>query len=280
MNKDYQRIKLAIEYLHENFAAQPGLDELSDVIHLSPYHLQRLFKRWAGVTPKQFLACVTLKFTNKSLLNGDTTLDTTMNAGLSSNSRLHDLYVNFHAMSPAQYRNKGQGLRISYGNHESPFGNMIIGITDKGICNLLFSNSEFEIEHESEARNQLQAYWNNAEFIHAPDKTMAIANNIFNHNAPARKFDVHLGGTNFQIKVWQALLQIPFGSVSNYGKIANAINSQGASRAVGSAIGKNPVALLIPCHRVIKSTGVIGEYHWGVERKKAVLAWEQCRLTA
>lgn len=276
MNKDYQRIKFAIEFLHENFSSQPGLDELSQAIHLSPYHLQRLFKRWAGVTPKQFLQCVTLKFTNNSLLNGDTTLNTTMNSGLSSSSRLHDLYIKFHAMSPAQYRNKGQGLKIYYGNHESPFGNMIIGITDKGICNLLFSNSE----SKSEARNQLQAYWDNAQLIHAPDKTMPVATKIGNHNTVTQKLNLHLGGTNFQIKVWQALLQIPFGSVSNYGKIANAIDSQGASRAVGSAVGKNPVALLIPCHRVIKSTGVIGEYHWGAERKKAILAWEQCRLSA
>lgn len=277
MNKDYLRIKRAIEYLENNYQIQPGLEELSNAVHVSPYHLQRLFRRWAGVTPKQFLQSVTLKHTNKALHNGDSILDVTLNAGLSSSSRLHDLYINFHAMSPAQYRNKGQGLTIKFGCQDSPFGHIIIGMTEKGICNLQFTES---ISH-SRAMQALLRCWPRAELIHEPGIGEGTVKNIFSNGLnSAQPINLHVGGTNFQIKVWQALLQIPFGEVRGYGQIAKTIHAKNAQRAVGSAIGKNPVAILIPCHRVIRATGVIGEYRWGTQRKQAVLTWERCRLSA
>lgn len=275
MNKDYQRIEKAITYLQQNYPAQPGLEELSDAIHLSPYHLQRLFKRWAGVTPKQFLQCVTVKHTNEFLHDGMTMLETSQAAGLSSSSRLHDLYINVHAMSPAQYRNKGQGMVIKYGYHPTPFGPVLVGMTDKGICTMHFSPGL------DKAEDSLKQHWNNAEHVHDQNATAEVVEMLFSDARPARKvLQLHLGGTNFQLKVWQALLEIPFGQVTNYGNIAATIGMPGASRAVGSAIGNNPVAYIIPCHRVIRASGVIGNYHWGEDRKKAILTWEQCQLAS
>ncbi len=275
MNKDYQRIEKAIHFLEQNYANQPGLTELANAIHVSPYHLQRLFKRWAGVSPKQFLQCVTLKHANNALRNGATMLSASEEVGLSSSSRLHDLYINFHAMTPAQYRNKGQGLKIEYGLHQTPFGNATIGQTDKGICSLFFSTAT----DAEQSENELVQYWPNADLSYQPQSTRQTIGNIF---APSsdKPLNLLVGGTNFQVKVWQALLDIPFGETRNYAQIAKSIDAPGAARAVGTAISKNPVAILIPCHRVIKSTGVVGEYHWGSERKKAILTWETCQLSA
>lgn len=275
MKKDYQRIEKAILFLEQNYAEQPGLDELSNAIHLSPYHLQRLFKRWAGVTPKQFLQSVTLKHANSSLRSGATMLSASEQVGFSSTSRLHDLYINLQAMSPAQYRNKGQGLQINYGLHDTPFGNMIVGETENGICSLFFTDAKSKKQAEIEICEK----WSNAKLNYQAEMTQPIVDTIFTDQYKDN-INLLVGGTNFQIKVWQALLNIPFGEVRNYGQIADSINAQGASRAVGTAVSKNPIAYLIPCHRVIRSTGVIGEYHWGAKRKKAILTWEQCRLSA
>ncbi len=275
MNKDYRRIEKAIHFLEQNYADQPGLDELSNAIHVSPYHLQRLFKRWAGVTPKQFLQSVTLKHANSALRNGATMLSASQQVGLSSSSRLHDLYITLQAMSPVQYRNKGQGLEISYGLHETPFGNSVVGETDKGICSLFFTDAK----SKKQAENELSVYWPNAKLNYQPEITQTSIDKIFSPNENHR-INLLAGGTNFQIKVWQAVLNIPFGQVRHYGQIADSIDAHSASRAVGTAVSKNPIAYLIPCHRVIRSTGVIGQYHWGQMRKKAILTWEQCQLSA
>ena len=267
---NYNRIATAIDFIKDNFKAQPGLEEIAAAVHLSPFHFQRLFAEWAGTTPKKFLQYISLEHAKLLLKEaGSTLFNTALETGFSSTSRLHDLFVNIEGMSPAEYKNGGQNLSINYQFGESPFGNIIVASTPKGICYLAFT------EEESAALNGLKAAFSNAGIQEKKDALQAEALIFFQHKGrDLPQLKLHLKGTLFQLKVWQALLQIPAGRLSSYGVVATQIGQPTASRAVGTAIGSNPVAFLIPCHRVIQSAGGLGGYRWGTTRKTALIGWE------
>lgn len=267
---NYDRIAKAITYIKENYRSQPSLDEVAEKANLSPYHFQRLFKEWAGVSPKKFLQYVSVENAKKMLSGQNTTLfDTTMEIGLSGTGRLHDLFVNIEGMTPGEYKNGGEQLIINYSYAQSPFGTVMIASTEKGLCHVAF------VDDEEKAYYDLKSQFPNATYRQRVDHCQVNALMIFaNDWSQISKIKLHLKGTDFQLKVWEALLKIPLGELTSYGTIAREIESPKASRAVGTAIGKNPIAFLIPCHRVIQSSGEIGEYHWGNIRKTAIIGWE------
>ena len=268
---DYERIKKAIEFIRSNFQQQPDLDAVAKEVYLSPFHFQRLFKEWAGVSPKKFLQYISLQHAKK-LLHQHTVSDTAFETGLSGSSRLHDLFISIEGMTPGEYKNGGEQLQINYSFAETPFGNIIVASTTKGICHLAFADDE------KDTLQQLQSQFPNARFKQVVDTIQQNALFIFTQGwKDLSKIKLHLKGTPFQIKVWEALLKIPMGDVSTYSGIANTIKNPNASRAVGTAIGDNPVAFLIPCHRVIRSTGDFGQYHWGSIRKTAIIGWEAAK---
>ncbi len=273
-NINYTRVAKAIEYIKVNFKDQPNLDELAKKVHLSPFHFQRLFSEWAGTSPKKFLQYITLDYAKQLLKEKQTTLfETAYQTGLSSTSRLHDLFINIEGMSPAEYKNGGKSLCINYSFAESPFGNIIVASTEKGICYMAFANNEVE------AISIMQYHFPNAHFRQMVDLVQQNALFIFRGDwSKLHQIKLHLKGTDFQLKVWEALLKIPMGQLTTYGTIANKIESPKASRAVGTAIGSNPVAFLIPCHRVIQSTGEVGGYMWGNTRKTAIIGWEAAKI--
>ncbi|MFN8460625.1 MAG: methylated-DNA--[protein]-cysteine S-methyltransferase [Anaerolineales bacterium] len=270
-SEDYLRIEQAIMYLENHFKDQPNLDEVAANVGLSEYHFQRLFTRWAGVSPKRFLQFVTKESAKDLLDKSENLLDTTHQVGLSSLGRLHDLFVNTEAMSPGEYKSKGEGVTIRYGIHLTPFGKCLIGLTERGICHLGFVQGS-----EGEAIDNLVSDWKEAKMIEDYRTTAALVAPIFGlrFNTRIKPLTLHLRGTNFQLKVWEALLQIPAGSVSTYEGIASHIGNPNAIRAVGTAVGHNPIAVLIPCHRVIRKAGDFGKYRYGALRKKALLAFE------
>ncbi len=267
---NYNRIAKAIKYIKNNFKEQPNLDEVAEHIHLSPFHFQRLFSEWAGTTPKRFLQYTSLKYAKKLLREQQASLfDTAFETGLSSTGRLHDLFINIEGMTPAEYKNGGKNLSINYNFTESPFGNVIVASTPKGICYMAFNDNEIN------ALNNLRQKFPNADIQQKPDLTQQNAMFIFQNDwGKLSEIKLHLKGTDFQLKVWETLLKIPIGQLSTYGNIAEQIGNPNASRAVGTAIGSNPVAFLIPCHRVIQSSGNIGGYMWGSTRKTAIIGWE------
>jgi AraC family transcriptional regulator of adaptative response/methylated-DNA-[protein]-cysteine methyltransferase len=268
---DYERIKKAIEFIKSNFQQQPDLDAVAKEVYLSPFHFQRLFKDWAGVSPKKFLQYISLQHAKK-LLQQHTVSDAAYETGLSGSSRLHDLFISIEGMTPGEFKNGGEQLQINYSFAETPFGNIIVASTAKGICHLAFA------ENEKEALKQLQMQFSKAQYRQVVDTIQQNALFIFTQDwKDLSKIKLHLKGTPFQIKVWEALLKIPMGDVSTYSAIATDINNPNASRAVGTAIGDNPVAFLIPCHRVIRSTGQFGQYHWGSVRKTAMIGWEAAK---
>jgi len=269
-NINYNRIAAAIDYIKGNFRQQPDLDEIADKIHLSPAHFQRLFTEWAGTSPKKFLQYISVEHAKKILKEEQATLfDTAFETGLSSTSRLHDLFINIEGMTPAEYKSGGRNLVIHYSFAESPFGSLIVASTEKGVCYMAFEDDE------QKALTGLTAKFPNATFLRKLDLLQQNALFIFQNDwSKARDIKLHLKGTDFQLKVWESLLKIPKGKLSTYGTIANRIGSPNASRAVGTAIGSNPVAFLIPCHRVIQSSGTLGGYMWGTTRKAAIIGWE------
>lgn len=271
---DYYRISEALKYIGENQQTQPNLEQVAEQVHLSPFHFQRLFSEWAGVSPKKFLQYLSVENAKAVLKNQHASVyDAAFEAGLSGTGRLHDLFVNIEGMTPGQYKNGGENLTIQYSLQECQFGNYLIASTQAGICNLLF----FE-KNSGPVIEELHAHWPNARLIeaHSPhdQSVAAFFNGSFQKEQSIR---LHLKGTDFQIKVWEALLKIPEAALTNYAGIAKLIEKESAHRAVGTAIGKNPIAYLIPCHRVIKSVGKIGEYRWGSQRKKAMIGWEQAK---
>jgi AraC family transcriptional regulator of adaptative response/methylated-DNA-[protein]-cysteine methyltransferase len=270
---DYERIKKAIEYIHQHFQEQPQLERVAKEVYLSPFHFQRLFKKWAGVSPKKFLQYISISHAKK-LLEQDATLESaSFEAGLSGTSRLHDLFILIEGMTPGEYKNDGQNLKMRYSFSETRFGTILIASTPKGICHLSF------IESRKKALDELRQKWKNASFKEGTDVQQKNVFSFFtDREVRQKKIQLHLKGTDFQLKVWEALLKIPAGNVSSYKTIAGKIHQPAATRAVGSAVGENPVAFLIPCHRVIRSTGLIGDYHWGAVRKKAILGWESSRV--
>lgn len=267
---NYQRIAVAIEYLKANFKQQPSLDEVANVVGLSPSHFQRLFSEWAGVSPKKFIQYLSLDYAKQILKNSELSLlDAAYETGLSGSGRLHDLFINIEAMTPGEYKNDGKGLSINYSFTETPFGKVIIASTIKGICHLAFEDDE------SEALLDLKSRLPMATYIETSDAHQQSALNVFNNDGDnLNKIKLHIKGTEFQLKVWESLLKLPTSSLSTYGSIADNINRPKASRAVGTAIGKNPTAFLIPCHRVIQKSGNLGGYMWGETRKSAIIAWE------
>jgi len=271
---NYQRIAEAINYIKLNFKEQPNLDKVAEKVHLSPFHFQRLFTDWAGISPKKFLQYLSLDYAKSILKDKQATLfDTAFETGLSGTGRLHDLFTNIEGMTPAEYKNGGKALSINYSFAESPFGNIIVASTPKGICYMAFADDR------EEALNNLHAQFPNAQYTQMVDMMQQNALFIFKKDwSELSNIKLHLKGTSFQLKVWEALLNIPLGSLSTYSSVASAIHQPNASRAVGSALGDNPVAFLIPCHRVIKSTGEFGQYHWGATRKSAIIGWEAAQL--
>lgn len=269
-NINYKRIAEAIEYIKTNFKEQPNLDEVAKKVHLSSFHFQRLFSDWAGTSPKKFLQYTTVEYAKTLLKENQATLfETALETGLSGTGRLHDLFINIEGMTPAEYKNGGKDLAINYSFAESPFGNILVASTEKGICYMAFSDDE------SVAFSTMLSHFPNAQYKQMVDLIQQNALYIFRHDwTKLNQIKLHLKGTDFQLKVWQTLLKIPLGKLTTYGTIANKIEKPNASRAVGTAIGSNPVAFLIPCHRVIQSTGVIGGYMWGNTRKTAIIGWE------
>ncbi|MEO6681997.1 MAG: methylated-DNA--[protein]-cysteine S-methyltransferase [Ginsengibacter sp.] len=272
----YNRIAEAIQYIHHNFKKQPSLGEIAEIVHLSPFHFQRTFTEWAGISPKKFLQYISLDYAKQLLKEDQSTLfNTAIETGFSSTSRLHDLFVKIEGMTPAEYKNGGKGLNIHYNFADSPFGNILLASTEKGICHMAFADDEIK------AMTHLKSQFPNADFNQKTDKHQQnIIHHLCQEFIKPEQIKLHLKGTEFQLKVWEALLKIPFGQLTTYGKIANKIEKPGASRAVGTAIGSNPVAFLIPCHRVIQSTGVFGGYMWGNTRKTAMIGWEAAKLNS
>lgn len=271
---NFSRIAAALEYIKENFKQQPNLDEVAQKVHLSPFHFQRLFTDWAGVSPKKFLQYISVVHAKSMLKDKQATLfDTAYETGLSGTGRLHDLFIKIEGMTPGEYKNGGENLHINYSFAESPFGNIIVASTIKGVCYMAFANNQ------QVALETLQHHFPKANFKQITDLTQQNALYIFTHDwSKLNQVKLHIKGTGFQLKVWETLLKIPMGQLDTYGSIATKIQSPNASRAVGTAIGSNPVAFLIPCHRVIQASGIIGGYMWGSIRKSAIIGWEAAKM--
>lgn len=268
---NYERIAAAIRFIKENRQEQPRLETIAGHVHMSPAHFQRMFQEWAGISPKSFLQYLNVEYAKRILKQTHASLfDTACEVGLSGTGRLHDLFVNIEGMTPGEYKNGGQALRINYSFAETPFGRVMVASTDKGICHLAFVD-----EGEEEALGSLKQLFPNAAYTQCLDRKQEDALSVFNRDwSKPDEIKLHLKGTSFQLKVWETLLKIPAGGLTTYADLATKSGHEGACRAVGTAIGRNPVAFLIPCHRVIKATGDIGNYHWGEVRKEAIIGWE------
>ena len=266
------RVEQAIHYLENNFQDQPSLDEIAASVHLSKYHFQRLFKRWAGVSPTRFLHYLTVEYAKERLRASRSVFDTSLDAGLSSPSRLHDLFVSFEAVTPGDYKKYGEDLELIYGLHPSPFGECLLATTARGICALRF----VPLDGREEALTQLIREWPRAIFVEDQAKTQIIVEQVFAPVKTDEKRELHLllKGTNFQIQVWRALLAIPPGAMVTYQDVGGYVSTPSAAQAVGNAIAHNPIGYLIPCHRVISKAGKVHHYRWGATRKKAILGWE------
>jgi AraC family transcriptional regulator, regulatory protein of adaptative response / methylated-DNA-[protein]-cysteine methyltransferase len=276
---NYDRIAKAIEFITKNVQNQPELDEVAAAVHLSPFHFQKMFTEWVGISPKRFLQYLTTDFLKSKLHETANLAQAADLAGLSSPSRVYDLFTTLEAMTPAEFRNGGTALTIFYGVHPTPFGDCLLAATERGVCKLEFvdeTTKQLEI-------NDLQTKWMNARLMENQELTATYVAQIFRtpQYKDLEKPKIHLlvSGTNFQVKVWEALLNIPFGGLTTYQKIAEAIGSPKAVRAVGTAVGNNPIAYLIPCHRVIRKEGILGQYHWGEVRKKAIVGYEMSKAT-
>jgi len=272
MSDTYQKIARAIHFIETNALAQPSLDQVAGHVGLSPSHFQRLFQRWAGVSPKRFLQFLTASHAKQLLRESLPILEASFAAGLSSPGRLHDLLIATEAVTPGEFKAGGAGITIRYGFHETPFGLCLIGVTERGICRFEF----IDAADQSELVTRLREAWPEATLSEDLNATGAVIEQIFARRGAAgrRELKLLLRGTNFQLKVWQALLQIPEGRVASYGFLAQQLGCPGASRAIGTAVGQNPVGYLIPCHRVLRQTGELGGYRWGIERKQAILGRE------
>lgn len=275
MNKqeklDYARVAQAIEYIRENFRSQPELEDIAQTVCLSPAHFQRLFTEWSGVSPKKFLQYISIEHAKKILKEG-TLSDTAYETGLSGTSRLHDLFIHIEGMTPGEYKNGGENLSIHYSFMESPFGDILVASTTKGICHMAFADDK------STALDVLQSKFPYAGYRQVVDEIQQNALFIFTQDwNKLGEIKLHLKGTDFQLKVWKTLLDIPMGQLRTYNDIAFQVDKPRASRAVGTAIGDNPVAYLIPCHRVIRSSGELGGYRWGLTRKTAMIGWEAAK---
>lgn len=288
-SRDYQRVARAIRFIDENALDQPTLGQVADHLGLSESHAQRLFTRWAGVSPKRLLQFLTLERAKELLDRSETVLTASWAAGLSGPGRLHDLFVTLEGLTPGEHREGGRGVRIRWGVHPTPFGDALLAATERGLSSLSFLD-----EGPDPALEELASRWPRATLVEERDALGALAARLFDGSGAEEgggsdglvledeaggrsRLRLHLSGTNFQIRVWEALLRIPPGHAATYGDVARALGNPGAARAVGSAVGANPVAFVIPCHRVLRSTGHFGDYRWGAARKRAILAWEGAR---
>lgn len=276
--QDYERIEHAIAYLDEHFQSQPSIPEVASHVGLSESHFHRLFREWAGITPKRFLEFVTAEHARKLLEDSNTVLDSTYDAGLSSAGRLHDLFVSLEGVTPGEIKTRGEGLELRYGFHPSPFGECLLAETDRGVTTLSFVPTG----GREEAIERLGERWPMARRVEAPKETAATFGRILAglQGTPEGGIKLYTQGTNFQVRVWEALLKIPNGLVVTYERVAEWIGRPNSMRAVGNAVGANPVSLLIPCHRVLRKTGAFGNYGGGRLRKRAILAWEAAHTEA
>ena len=273
---DYELVRRVIEKISLDYREQPGLEQLAAELGETPTSLQKLFTRWAGLSPKTFLQAVTLDHARRLLDSGMPLLETSLELGMSGPGRLHDLFVTHEAISPGEYKQRGEGLTIRYGYHLSPFGNALIMVTERGLAGLAFADPG----EEREAFEDMRSRWPNALYVEDLSATASYAARIFD---PARWRDakplrVVMIGTDFQVKVWEALLKIPLGKARSYSEIAAEIGAPKASRAVGAAIGANPISFVVPCHRALGKSGALTGYHWGLTRKRAMLGWEAAQL--
>lgn len=274
---DYDHVRRAIEFLTETWRDQPDLDQVAQHLGLSPAYCQRLFKRWCGLSPKEFVQAITIDHARALLEGSASLLDATYEVGLSGPGRLHDLFVDHEAMTPGDYKRRGAGLEVEYGFHPSPFGLALVMTTSRGICGLAFCDGE---GGRAAALADMTKRWPAARFREAPQRTAAAIGSIFPSagGAGRGKLPLVLIGTDFEVRVWDALLRIPMGKACTYSDIARHIGSPSASRAVGAAVGRNPISFVVPCHRVLGRSGDVTGYHWGVTRKRAIIGWEKGRL--
>lgn len=277
MPSDYARVEQAIRFLVDHAHEQPSLGALAETMQLSPFHVQRLFHRWAGVTPKDFLQAITLRRAKQALADSASILEASLAVGLSGPSRLHDLFVTHEAMTPGTFKAGGAGVRLDYGWHGTPFGEILLAVHEQGLC-----GASFVSDSRERALEEMRDRWPAASFVRGTQTTAPIAAELVRRMRGQREAPLHvvLRGTPFQMKVWRALLTIPEGAVVSYGDLASRLQEKSAARAVGSAVGQNPIAYLIPCHRVLRATGEVGDYHWGPERKRALLAMETLRAAS
>lgn len=275
-SSDYQRIERAIAFLDEHRHEQPSLEALATELGVSPFHLQRLFKRWAGISPKRFLQYLTVEYAKAQLTESASVLDAALATGLSGPSRLHDHFVSLEAVTPGEFKSGGRDLEIRYAMHACAFGEVFLAETDRGVCRLAFAERS-ALDREVE---RLGAVWPRARLRHDPKTVGDTISRIFTPEPGSGPLSLFVRGTNFQVAVWRALLEIPQGRLTTYGRLAEAVGRRRGARAVGAAVGANPVAFVIPCHRVIRSAGALGGYRWGLARKRALIAWEAARRSA
>jgi AraC family transcriptional regulator of adaptative response/methylated-DNA-[protein]-cysteine methyltransferase len=275
---DYDLVKHTLAFISENWRDQPSLDTLADQAGLSATHLQRLFTRWAGLSPKAFLQAVTLDHARGLLRDSASILDASYELGLSGPGRLHDLFVTHEGMSPGIYKAHGRGLNIEYGFHDCPFGRALILITSEGLAGLAFADHG----KEKSALADMTSRWPEATYVENQQATAAYAKRIFELESwkPDQPLKIVFIGSDFEIRVWETILRIPFGKASTYSDIASHIGKPKAARTVGSAVGKNPISFVVPCHRVLEKSGGLGGYHWGLTRKRAILGWEAGAMAA
>ncbi len=271
--RDYERVERAIRFIAENRLEQPSLEAVADAMGVSPFHAQRVFSSWAGLSPKRFLGLLTVEHAKSLLRTEESVMGAAFEVGLSGGSRLHDLFLTFEAITPGEYKRLGAELTLRWGVHETPFGPGLFVVSERGLARLAF----LEAGHLDQALAEARADWPDSRFVEDPGATGPAAHAAFAATASAEPLRLFAKGTPFQIQVWRALMRIPAGTAASYGDLAAELGSPGAARAVGRACGANRIGVLIPCHRVIRDTGALGGYQWGLERKQAVLAWESAR---
>jgi AraC family transcriptional regulator of adaptative response/methylated-DNA-[protein]-cysteine methyltransferase len=277
--RDYDLVRRALVFLSANWEEQPTLERLAAHLDLSPAHTQRLFKRWCGLSPKEFVQAVTIDHARQLLAGSASVLDAAHEVGLSGGGRLHDLFVDHEAMTPGDYKRRGEGLEVAYGFHETPFGDTLMLSTERGIAGLAFVDED-KGQTRAEALADMTMRWPKARFVEAPEQTAGHVRRVFD---PARWTEAQpvrlvLIGTDFEVRVWEALLKIPMGRAVTYADIARHLGQPTAARAVGSAVGRNPISFVVPCHRVLRGDGQLGGYHWGLTRKRALIGWETGRV--
>jgi AraC family transcriptional regulator of adaptative response/methylated-DNA-[protein]-cysteine methyltransferase len=279
--RDYALVRRAIAFLSEAWLEQPPLERLANHLGLSPAHCQKLFKRWCGLSPKEFVQAITVDRARALLADSASVLAAAHEVGLSGGGRLHDLFVSHEAMTPGEFKRRGAGLKLAYGFHESPFGEALLIASERGLAGLAFVNEEDGGTAE-QVLAEMMRRWPKAQFTAAPERTVPYAKRIFDPAqwCPDRPVRLILIGTDFEVRVWRTLLKIPMGCAVSYSDIARHLGQPQAARAVGAAVGRNPLCFVVPCHRVLREDGSLGGYHWGLTRKKALIGWEMGRLAA